>query len=140
MKAKINTLIPPCRTAINNHLKNENGEIPKEFKGYIASMGASIIQAGLLATLAFYQNDSGKKAKSSHLLKAIYDVLKPGHRDDTDGPTLIDYVIRQTLIRENEEEASLDILDKEKLLRYQQEIEDILVAMKLALRTFKIDE
>jgi len=140
MKAKINALIPPCRTAIDTYLKNENGEIPKEFKGYIASMGASIIQAGLLATLAFYQNDSGKKAKSSHLLKAIYDVLKPGHDDNTDGKTLIDYIIHQTLIRENVEDASMDILDKEKLLRFQQEIEDILVAMKLALRTFKIDE
>jgi CRISPR-associated protein Cmr5 len=137
MNSKINKLIPEAMNAIDKHLKNDNNKIPKEFKGYISSIGASIIQTGLLPTLAFYQNDDGKNADSSKLLKAILDILEPNHNNNQ---KLIDYAIAQTRINNNNNTVQNTDIDIEKLQILSDEIRDILVALKLALRTFKIDE
>ena len=137
MNNKINNLIPKAITAIDEHLKKD-GKIPKEYKGYISSMGASIIQTGLLPTLAFYQNDEGKKANSSYLLNAIFDVLVPNHQDNQ---RLIDYAINEikngngTTVQNSDNDINTG-----KLQILSDEISDILVALKLALRTFKIDD
>jgi len=72
MNEKINNLIPKAIQAIKNSGIEKASVVKKEYKGYISSMGASIIQAGLLATLAFYQNDSGKKANSSNPVKSYF--------------------------------------------------------------------
>lgn len=138
MNEKINNLIPKAMVAIKSSGIAHNGVVEKEFKGYISSMGASIIQAGLLATLAFYQNDSGKKADSSFLLKAILSLIKPDNSDETN---LIKYVINKS-IKENVtgNYVSVDNLDPDKLYVLEQELSDALVALKLALRTFKIKE
>jgi len=64
MNKKVNELIPKALTAIEKSGMVDAGKVDKEYKGYISSMGASIIQSGLLPTLAFYSNefsDSGKK-------------------------------------------------------------------------------
>ena len=137
MNNKINNLIPKAITAIDKHL-NKDGKIPKEYKGYISSMGASIIQTGLLPTLAFYQNDERKKAQSSYLLKAIFNVLVPNLQNDQ---RLIDYAINEikngngTTVQNSDNDINTD-----KLQILSDEISDILVALKLALRTFKIDD
>ena len=137
MNNKINNLIPKAITAIDKHLKKD-GKIPKEYKGYISSMGASIIQTGLLPTLAFYQNDEGKKAKSSYLLKAVFDVLVPDHQNNQ---RLIDYAINEikngngTTVQNSDNDINTG-----KLQILTDEISDILITLKLALRTFKIDD
>lgn len=115
-----------------------NGVVEKEFKGYISSMGASIIQAGLLATLAFYQNDSGKKADSSNLLKAILILIKPGNSTEEN---LVKYIIDHSK-KDNTtgQHVSVDDLDHDKLYVLEEEVSDALIALKLALRTFKIKE
>jgi CRISPR-associated protein Cmr5 len=75
---KKNELIPKAIKAISTtHIADDHGNVQKEYKGYIASIGASIVQAGLLPTLAFYQNDSGKKAHSSNVLQAIRILIAP---------------------------------------------------------------
>jgi CRISPR-associated protein Cmr5 len=141
MNDKINNLIPAAiRSVQENIFEKDEKKIPKEYKGYISSMGASIIQTGLLPTLAFFQNDEGKKAKSSYLLKAIFDVLEPRHNRNR---KLIDYVIDRVKNNSNNSNTvqnSNSDIDTDKLQILTDEISDILVALKLALRTFKIDD
>ena len=138
MNEKINNLIPRAMDVIESSGIAHDGVVKKEYKGYISSMGASIIQAGLLATLAFYQNDSGKKAKSSFLLKAILSLIKP---NNSTGTNLIKYVINES-IKDNVTNNYVSVvdLDSDKLYVLEQEVSDALVALKLALRTFKIEE
>ena len=141
MNHKVNKLIPIAIQAIKDSQMAQNGVVDKEFKGYISSMGASIMQTGLLATLAFYANDEGKKANSSDLLKAIYQVIT-GNRTDQKND-LIRWVIRSSLkdtVDPGKEEIEIDDLDMDKMYIKEQEISDALVALKLALRTYKIKE
>ncbi len=141
MNEKINKLIPVAMQAIKDSGMAKGDSVPKEFKGYISSMGASIIQAGLLATLAFYANDEGKKANSSYLLKAIYQVIKGEKTDDKNA--LIRWVIASSLKDGHHWDnngVGFDALDLDKMYLKEQEISDALVALKLALRTFKISE
>ena len=141
MNHKVNKLIPIAIQAIKDSQMAQNGVVDKEFKGYISSMGASIMQTGLLATLAFYANDEGKKANSSDLLKAIYQVIT-GNRTDQKSD-LIRWVIRSSLkdtVDPGKEEIEIDDLDMDKMYIKEQEISDALVALKLALRTYKIKE
>ncbi len=138
MNEKINNLIPKAIHAIRNSEIEKNGIVAKEYKGYISSMGASIIQAGLLATLAFYQNDSNKKADSSKVLKALFEMIRSGNTVDNN---LIQYVINNS----SNENIAGDFVSEEnlvfdKLYLIEEEISDALIALKLALRTFKIDE
>ena len=137
MNEKINNLIPKAMLAIEHYLV-DNSVVEKEYKGYISSMGASIIQAGLLATLAFYQNDSGKKANSSNLLKAILLLIKP---DDSTETNLIKYIIDHSK-KDNTtgQHVSVGDLDPDKLYILEEEVSDALIALKLALRTFKIEK
>lgn len=137
MNEKINNLIPKAMVAIEESGIANNGVVEKEFKGYISSMGASIIQAGLLATLAFYQNDSGKKADSSNLLKAILILIKT---NDTTETNLIKYVINKSKDNVTGNYVSANDLDPDKIYILEEEVSDALIALKLALRTFKIKE
>jgi len=139
MNEKINKLIPIAMQAIeNNQIADNHGVVGKEYKGYISSMGASIIQSGLLATLAFYQNDSGKKAKSSYLLIAILDLIKPHGSNETN---LIKYVIDNSIKPQiNGNLISVRDLDTDKLYVLEEEVSDALIALKLAIRTFKFTE
>lgn len=139
MNEKINNLIPKAMQAIvNSKIANSSGVVAKEYKGYISSMGASIIQAGLLATLAFYQNDSGKKADSSNLLKAVLVLIKPNDSTETN---LIKYIIDNSIIQQaTDEYVSIGDLNSDKLYVLEEEVSDALIALKLALRTFKIKE
>lgn len=126
------------RAIENSKMANSSGVVEKEYKGYISSMGASIIQAGLLATLAFYQNDSGKNAHSSYLLKAILELIKlPGSTETN----LIKYVIENSKNSQPlPEYVSIGDLNSDKLYVLEEDISDALIALKLALRTFKIKE
>ncbi len=138
MKDKINKLIPEAIDAIEkSHIAND-GIVSKEYKGYISSMGASIMQAGLLPTIAFYANDTGKKAHSSYLLDAILRLINPNYQPNE---KLITYVISKCLKPQSSgSEISTSDLDFDKLFLAEEEIEDALIALKLSIRTFKIKE
>ncbi len=137
MKDKINKLIPEAIKVINKHMV-ENGEVKSEFKGYISSMGASIKQTGLLSTIAFFSNDENKKAKSSNLLTAINQLINP---DNHKKQILMVYLIEECSMpaATNQSVGKADI-DLDKLLLMEEEVEDALIALKLALRTFKLSE
>ena len=142
MKAKINKLIPLAVEAIReSKIADYNDVVKKEFKGYISSMGASILQAGLLPTIAFFANDEGKKAKSSYLLKAVHIVITD---NNTNGQSLFKYVVDKTkkdnLPERQDNKIRMNDLDMNKLYLMEEEISDALIAIKLALRTFKLKD
>ncbi len=135
MKEKINELIPAAIKAIyDTEIADSKSLVKKEYKGYIASMGASIIQAGLLATLAFYNSKGEKKADSWKLLNAVYKLIEPNanFQMNFNGSFLIRYIINHP--------NYIDTNTKQRFLsNLEDEIMDAVIALKLALRTFKIE-
>jgi len=129
MNKKVNELIPKALDAITNSRMAVNGKFEKEYKGYIASMGASIIQSGLIATLAFYSNVSEKTVKRKNVLDAILLLIAPNDQKD-----LLKYVLSK--VKPNNAAA----LNSDELKKFEIKISDALIALKLALRTFKQNE
>ena len=108
--------------SIKKHIVKDN-KVAKEYKGYISSMGASIIQSGLIPTLAFYseKKSSGNEnsdADRTKILEIIQEILKKD----------------KTLF-----ELAIDLkTDSQKLRKLQRDILNVSIALKLALRTFEI--
>jgi CRISPR-associated protein Cmr5 len=124
-------------------VKKDSNSIPKKVhKGYIDGLGANIIQSGLVPTILFYMNESGKKAKSSLWLDAIYYMIKGKDEyekiDKKKNNILLAYVINQTTKSSNK--LSIQDLDTNKLQELEDEILEIVSALKLAFRTFKIPQ
>jgi CRISPR-associated protein Cmr5 len=142
---KIEKLLPSALEAAKKFITmdNEQLSVPKQFKGYISSFGASVIQSGLMPTLAFYSD--AKKAKGDRSLLV---------------PALIDILFRKGIYPTNDEvQKKLDVLEKDKdkdlkphihiffdwLLennkenheKLRKELMDASIALKLALRTFR---
>ena len=117
---KVEKYIPVVMEVLNSEFKN--GEAPKEYNGYIASFGASVIQSGLKATVAHFENQQANTNKDrSYLVKIILDVLKRDYNNiKTD--SLLRYIL--------ESKTQEDIL--------KDEIIAIAIAIKLSLRTFKL--
>jgi CRISPR-associated protein Cmr5 len=107
--------------------EKKKGVVNKAYKGYISSLGAGIIQSGLLPSLAMYKGNEDsdkKKANPGRLLKAIFYVIKEQHKpDEIQGDDLFKY--------------ALDAEDQE---RVKKEILDASIAIKLAIRTFKLED
>ena len=117
-KRNIEKYIPQVMKVLNRSFKNET--ISSSYNGYISSFGASIIQSGLLPTLALFENtNASAKENKEYLSYIIVQVLK-GNDDDI---SLLRYVLNA---------------DDQRLLK--QQILDISVAMKLCIRTFKLDK
>lgn len=110
MPKPIEKYIPKALEAITKLDIANNGEVPKQFNGYISSFGASVRQAGLLATVLFYENEqSNTEEDRTKVIKAI------------------EYIIGEKIIKDNRVEKSI-----------RPKVEDAAVALKLAVRTFKL--
>ena len=119
-KRNIEAYIPKVMEILNQ--KFDKGIMPKEFNGYISSFGASTIQSGLLPTLALFENkDSSTAQEKSCLSKIILEVLQ--YEDEIkEYDSLLNYVLNN---------------DVEKL---KVKIIDISIAIKLSIRTFKLEK
>lgn len=95
------------------------GVIPSAYNGYISSFGASVMQSGLLPTLALFENTNASTKENKEYLSYLIVQVLTGRSDDI---SLLRYV-----------------LDKDEALMKQQ-ILDISVAIKLSIRTFKLDK
>jgi len=114
-KQKIESYIPKVMEVLKE--KFSDGIAPKEFNGYISSFGASIIQSGLKATVALFENQQANtEADRSCLTKIILEVLGSNENN------LLDHILNNT--------------NKEDILK--EEIVSIAVAIKLSLRTFEL--
>ena len=136
MMKKIEKLIKPAFEAVVSAkiIKREkgkdieirlvnNGEICKEFKGYISSFGAAITQSGLLPALAFnHQSESGSKKDRILLMEAIFLLIKKMRNDEI-------------IVKENLFEYAKVVSD----LRFlKNQIVDATTAIKLVIRTYKL--
>jgi CRISPR type III-B/RAMP module-associated protein Cmr5 len=113
--------VTDCAIAKKN---KDEYEVDGEFKGYISSLGASIISAGLLPTMIFFSNKGGSKADKPAIIKAIEYILK---KNSFLGNTerLLEKIA--TLVRNN---------NNAELARLTELIADAAIALKLAIRTF----
>jgi len=122
MRNRIETFIPK---AIEYFLKNKNkfsnkdGSFNKVYNGYLASFGPSVITAGLITTVAFYEGDSEKKKINEAISTLLSDEIN-------EKIELIEF-IRSDKFKNNE-------------LYYKELILDIVISLKLAYRTFELKE
>ncbi len=123
MNKVIELYIEPAMQELQAESKKA-GKIAKEYKGYIASLGASIIMSGLIPTLAFYSSkENSAKGDRSQVLRWITNILKiqaPYNRS-----TLTD-------LFKYAREGTTDCK------RLEQDILDVSVALKLCIRTFEL--
>ncbi|MEA3491493.1 MAG: type III-B CRISPR module-associated protein Cmr5 [Campylobacterota bacterium] len=100
----------------------DDGVIPSAYNGYISSFGASVMQSGLLPTLALFENtNASTKENKEYLSYLIVNILRD-NRDDVS-------LLREVLVREERGESRNHL--KEQIL-------DISIAIKLSIRTFKL--
>jgi len=118
-KKSIEQYIPKVLEVLDRTF-TEGEAIPSAYNGYISAFGASIVQSGLLPTLALFENiNASTKENKEYLSYIIVQVL----RGSTEDVSLLRYVLtsnNQTLMK--------------------QQILDIAVAVKLSIRTFKLDK
>jgi len=109
-KRKIEAYIPRAIEAIEQLAIANNGEVAKQFNGYIASFGASIRQAGLLATVLFYGNENSNAEKGRE--KVVYAIEK---------------MIEYRIVNDNQVDKGT-----------RADVENAAIALKLAIRTYKL--
>ena len=118
-------LTPICMKIIyklsNDNEKDmkKNGGLKKDFNGYFASFGPSVIMAGLNQTVSFYA-DTSKKSKQGYVNTIIWDVLKEMNWAENEN-SLTNYVKNRNILR------------KDRIL-------EVVTACKLAIRTFDLKE
>lgn len=97
-------------------------EIPKEYKGYISNFGASIIQSGLVSTVAFFEaDDSNSKSNKKVLTELILKVIYANKKIEWKEETLLKYVLNE----------NKDV---------EEEVINATIAVKLGMRVFKFTE
>jgi len=111
--------IPRVMQVLNDEFGN--GVISSVYNGYISTFGVSINQSGLKPTLALFENNQAHtEGDRNRLTRMILRVLD----SDYNGNSLLRYVL------ENQ--------DREEILKLK--IIDIAIALKLSIRTFKLDQ
>lgn len=140
---KIEKLLPSALEAAENFITTDDAHlsVPKQFKGYISSFGASVIQSGLMPTLAFYSDAKKAKGDRSMLIPSLIFILFDSNRFSDDNirniivgignkskelPNEIHLLFKWLLKTNNEHPEKL-----------RKELMDASIALKLALRTFR---
>lgn len=132
-KYNVERLLNPANEALTtSRIVVEGGNVLKEYDGYIAGFGATVINIGIKATLAFYMKDHKK------LQDAWIDSSKPSR-------ARVVYAIAKTLGRGTGEElfhAVLHIDDSTlaELSKITREITDASVALKMMIRTHRFGD
>lgn len=129
---KVDRLLAPAMEIVAEYLE-VNDVVAKEYNGYISSFGATVIQCGIKPATALYLNTNSDSDASK--IKLIYCILKLAGVEKL---TAWD--------NKNESELAKDMLIKvlnlcntrESELEFRQKMTDAAVALKLALRTFKL--
>jgi len=112
MRKRIEDYIPEAIDAVRETgIADKNGEVPSQFNGYISSFAASVRQAGLLSTVLFFTNTSGRSEEP-----------------------------REKIVEAIEKILGTPILDNGRITRgvTRDQVDDACTALKLAIRTFKL--
>jgi len=114
----------------NRFSKPGSDEIQKVYKGYIASFGSIVKQSGLLPAVVLYSRGSEdgenrrSEASKRPITEAIFELLRA-----------------ETNLVENGQETLLDFAKVNKNSRIaRRETIHAAIALKLAIRTFKIEK
>lgn len=146
-KQVIEALIPPALALIEEHLvvqPEQEGElsyIPKVYKGYISSMGASLNQSGLLPTLAIFSaRDSEDEGERWKLMIILTKLLKDKWTNRYEA--LATQTNRQGQPFPDEQRllqfAAAKREDRTLLRAIRNDLVQASIAVKLALRTFNL--
>lgn len=106
-------------TEVGEPIVDNNDIYSGVYKGYIASLGASIIQTGLLPSIILYENSPSAAEDKKKLIKAIQHILT----------AQCGYIFTGAFSR-----YIIQCPNQKKLLL---DVEKALIAIKLALRIFK---
>jgi len=105
---------------------NSAGKIPKVYKGYISSLGANIIQAGIRTAIYFYEAKEGNSEGDRRLITAAIRFML--YNDEPGTEVFSNYFLSEKLSTDPHE------LQKQAL-----QILDAATALKLALRTYSME-
>lgn len=120
---KIESYISQAITLIEDKLE-KNGIVDKVYNGYISNFGISVRQSGLLPALAFYEGEGEREGNPAVLMGIILDLIK---NDDIGCSSLLNYVLEMGGNTPSGPRITKRVLEAA-------------TAVKLALRTFKIEE
>ncbi|MCD4675189.1 MAG: hypothetical protein K8S18_04230 [Desulfobacula sp.] len=122
MKKRIENYLPRALEIVKELGIAENDEVPSEFNGYISSFGAAIIQSGLKQAATFFSNENSRTDQDrAKIVKAVYLLI-------CDNP---DPKAKSDALSKLLEEKGRTHLMTEKVI-------DASVALKLAIRTYKL--
>lgn len=129
MKTHIQRLIPSAITAIKAvRIPDQQGRVAKIYHGYISSLGAGIVQAGLLPAVIFFENSQGEEEQGKVKVCQAIRLMIDRERDpnftipDPDRYRLSHHILRQQLLIDGP---------------FLQKVTQYATAIKIALRTFE---
>jgi CRISPR-associated protein Cmr5 len=101
--------------------------VASQYHGYISSLGAGIIQAGLLPAVIFFENSEGEESKYK-ITQAIHFMVEKDLNSEYASPAslsksaLSEYILAKALLNDP---------------RFLKEVSQHAIALKIALRTFQ---
>ena len=114
-KKRVDQWIPKAKEALEKVGIAKEGQIPKGFRGQIASFGAAVVMGSFKSAVAFFAKKGSSKTERQKLLEAMYYVM-------TDGET--------------SEDIFAEICKAEK--DWQNDFIDASIALKLAMNFFEL--
>jgi len=123
----INKLLPLAIEVAKEKLVKD-GKIDAKMNGYFSSFGASILSAGILPTVIFYNQAEKEKAK---IITALNEMCLKKDKLSNDTNTLPQYL--ESLIEEKDNVYKMKVVE---LTAIENFVKDACVALKLAIRIF----
>lgn len=127
MKTDSNWIENACQVLADTRIVTCNNTFPKEFKGYISSFAATVIQSGLLPALIIYENKDSDSAAKRHLLpKAILELMKK-----------FDLIPQNVSGYKSLSDMYSKLSDKDDKVRFLHSIDKATTAIKMAIRMYE---
>lgn len=127
MKTNSNWIENACQVLADTRIVTCNNTFPKEFKGYISSFAATVIQSGLLPALIIYENKDSDSAAKRHLLpKAILELMKK-----------FDLIPQNVSGYKSLSDMYSKLSDKDDKVRFLNSIDKATTAIKMAIRMYE---
>lgn len=127
MKTDSNWIETACQVLTDTGIVTCNKTFPKEFKGYISSFAATVIQSGLLPALIIYENEDSDSAAQRHLLpKAIMELMKK-----------FDLIPQNVSGYKSLSDMYSKLSDKDDKVRFLHCIDKATTAIKMAIRMYE---
>ncbi|MEM4260566.1 MAG: type III-B CRISPR module-associated protein Cmr5 [Candidatus Woesearchaeota archaeon] len=127
MKKQIEEMIPRAIDVANKIIANKDGKISNQFNGYISSFGAAVITSGLIPAVAFFtaEKSRAEEEREKIPIALYYIALKKSEQPNCDNSK----ILLNELLK-----------NKSNIESFKNKIIDASIALKLAIRTFKLVE